>query len=328
MPNPARYLPALLGLAASTALADVAVKQLDDRVRVELDGKLFTELRHTGQPHICYWPIIGPGAVKMTRSYPLEEVPGDETDHIHHRSLWFAHGLVNGVDYWSEAKTFGNRQPKVPVGQIVHDKVIKAEGGAKSGEVVSSQKWIDPAGATVLTGTQRLVVYSTPDNERQFDFEVALTPTDKEVVFGETKEGTMAIRIAESMRVKRGKNHPPGVGQILSSEGLKNAEAWGKKASWVAMSGPINDKPYTIAMFDHPKNAGHPTRWHARDYGLFGANPFAGSAMDKTLPPGSGNVTVKPGQTLTLKYRFVIQQAEADKAKLNERFAAYAKEVK
>lgn len=325
MPQATRILPALLALAASTALAEVTVKQLDDRVRVELDGKLFTELRYKDTPHVCYWPIIGPGAAKMTRSHPMEEVPGEETDHIHHRSLWFAHGMVNGVDYWSEARTFGNRQPKHPVGQIVHDKVVKIAGGKDAGEVFSSLKWIAPDGSMPLTSTQRLVVYSTPDSERQFDFETVLTAGDKEVVFGETKEGTMAIRIAESMRVKRPKNHPPGTGVILSSEGLKNAEAWGKPAKWVAMSGPIGGKPYTITMFDHPKNTGHPTRWHAREYGLFGANPFAGSAMDKTLPPGTGNVTLKPGQTLTLKYRFLIQQAEPDAAKLNERFAEFAK---
>jgi hypothetical protein len=327
MPQAIRLLPALLAFAASSALAEVTVKQLDDRVRVELDGKLFTEVRYTDTPHIHYWPIIGPGGAKMTRSWPLEDVPGEETDHIHHRSLWFAHGMVNGADYWSEAKTFGSKPPKHPIGKIVHDKVVKVASGKGSGEVVSAQKWIAPDGSTTLNGTQRLVLYSTPDNERQFDFEVALTAGEKEVVFGETKEGTMAIRIAESMRVKRAKNHPPGVGQILSSEGLKNSEAWGKPAKWVAMTGPIGEKPYTIAMFDHPKNYSHPTRWHARDYGLFAANPFAGSAMDKTLPPGSGNVTLKPGQTLTLKYRFLIQQAAADSAKLNERYAAYTKEV-
>ncbi len=325
MPNPARLLPALLAIAASSALAEVSVQQLDDRVRVELDGKLFTELRYKDTPHVHYWPVIGPGGAKMTRSWPLDEVPDEEHDHIHHRSLWFAHGMVNGADYWSEAATSGGKPPKHPVGKIVHDKIVKAEGGKESGEIVSAQKWIAPDGSVALTSTQRLVVYSTPESERQFDFEVALTAGEKEVVFGETKEGTMGIRIAESMRVKRPRGHTPGVGQILSSEGLKNADAWGKPARWVAMSGPIGDKPYTIAMFDHPKNTSHPTRWHARDYGLFAANPFGGSTMEKTLPPGSGNVTLKPGQTLTLKYRFLIQQAEPDAAKLNERFAAFAK---
>ncbi|MEQ1860479.1 MAG: PmoA family protein, partial [Chthoniobacteraceae bacterium] len=327
MPNPARLLPALFLVAASSALAEVSVKQLDDRVRVELDGKLFTELRYTGTPHVCFYPIIGPSAAKMTRAYPMDEVPGEETDHIHHRSVWFAHGLVNGVDYWSEARTFGNKAPKIPVGQIVHEKVVKAEGGKKSGEVLSTMKWIAPDKSVPLTSTQRLVVFSTPDTERQFDFEVALTAGEKDVVFGETKEGTMAIRIAESMRVKRAKGHPAGSGQILSSEGLKNADAWGKPAKWVVMSGPIDGKPYSIAMFDHPKNASHPTRWHARDYGLFAANPFAGSTMDKALPAGTGNVTLKPGQTLTLKYRFLIQQAEPDVAKLAARFEAYAKDT-
>ena len=40
----------------------------------------------------------------MTRAWPLQEgVPGEETDHAHDRSFWVAHGLVNGVDFWSEA---------------------------------------------------------------------------------------------------------------------------------------------------------------------------------------------------------------------------------
>ena len=30
-------------------------------------------------------------------------VPGEETDHVHHRSVWVTHGSVNGVDFWSEA---------------------------------------------------------------------------------------------------------------------------------------------------------------------------------------------------------------------------------
>lgn len=326
MPQTARFLPALLVFAASSALADVSVKQLDDRVRVEIDGQLFTELRHTGTPHVCYYPIIGPGGAKMTRAYPMEDVPGEEHDHIHHRSLWFAHGLVNGADYWSEAATFGGKQPKIPVGKIVHDKVIKAEGGKQSGEVVSSVKWIAPDGSVTLTGTQRLVVYSTPDSERQFDFEITLTAGAQDAVFGETKEGTAAIRIAETMRTTQPKGKT-AAGHILNSEGAKDKDVWGKTAKWVAMSGPVDGKPFTIAFFDHPKNVAYPTRWHAREYGLFAANPFAGSAMDKTLAPGSANYTLKAGQTFTQKYRLLVQQGDPDAAKLSTRYEAYTKEI-
>jgi hypothetical protein len=47
----------------------------------------------------------------MTRNYPMAKVPGEETDHPHHRSLWFAHGPVNGVDVWTERKNTGRHRP-------------------------------------------------------------------------------------------------------------------------------------------------------------------------------------------------------------------------
>jgi hypothetical protein len=37
----------------------------------------------------------------------MKETPGEEHDHRHHRSLWFAHGAMNGHDFWSEQKAFG-----------------------------------------------------------------------------------------------------------------------------------------------------------------------------------------------------------------------------
>ena len=112
-----KLTPALLALVSlsAAAFADVDVKELPDRVRVEIDGKLFTELRYTGAPHVYYWPLIGPGGAKMTRSWPMEDVPNEEHDHPHHRSLWFSHGQVNGVDFWGESASYKGT-PKYPAG--------------------------------------------------------------------------------------------------------------------------------------------------------------------------------------------------------------------
>ena len=44
----------------------------------------------------------------MTRTYPLGDALEHEAeDHIHHRSLWFTHGDVNGVDFWTEGEGHG-----------------------------------------------------------------------------------------------------------------------------------------------------------------------------------------------------------------------------
>lgn len=305
------------------AFAGVEIKEEGDRVRIEIDGRLFTEYRHADASHVYFYPIIGPGGAKMTRAWPMEEARGEEHDHPHHRSLWFSHGEVNGVDFWTEASSHGNRQPKHPIGKIVHAKVLAKESNAKWALLQTQQRWIAPDGSVPIESVTTFRVHARPDSERLLDFEIALVAGEKDVLFGDTKEGTMAIRIAESMRLKQPKGKT-GEGHIINDKGDKDGEAWGKRAAWVDMSGPVDGKVLGIAMFDHPKNLRHPTRWHARDYGLFAANPFCEYDMDKSKPKGSGDYTLKAGETLTLKYRIYIHEGDAAQGKVAERFAEYA----
>ena len=63
-------------------------------------------------------------------------------------------------------------------------------------------------------------------------------------------------------------------------------------------------------MFDAPGNHGHPSHWHARDYGLFAANPFG--LHDFTgAPPGTGDLAIPAGGALTLRYRIWIRRGTA-----------------
>lgn len=313
----------LIPLLVSTAVAhaDVDVKMLEDRVRIEVDGKLFTECRYTGAEHVYFWPLMGPGGVKMTRSWPMENVGGEEHDHPHHRSLWFAHGLVNGVDYWTEEASHKGAPPQ-PLGRITHDRIVEARGGVASGLLTTSQKWIAPDGTIPLRITQTLRVYQRPETERLFDFEITLTAGDKEVVFGDTKEGSVAIRIAESMRLKG----PKEPGTIENSEGLLGEAVWGKRAKWVDMSGLVEGKGRGIAFMDHPSNPRYPTRWHARDYGLFAANPFCEHEMDETQPKGAGAFTLAAGKSVTFRYRILIHEGDAASAKVADRYLAYTRD--
>jgi hypothetical protein len=91
------------------------------------------------------------------------------------------------------------------------------------------------------------------------------------------------------------------------------------------MSGPIGDKTYTITIMDHPSNPRHPTRWHARDYGLFAANPFCEAQMDKTKEKGAGDYTLKAGESMTFKYRVLITEGDPGAVGEAERFAQFAK---
>ena len=312
----------LATLLSSVALlhAEVTVTEKPGRISIAIDGELFTEYRHGDAPHVYYWPVIGPGGVKMTRSFPMEKMEGEETDHVHHRSIWFCHGDVNGVDFWGEPASYKGT-PKHPVGKIEHTKVVGKESG-KVGVLTTEERWVAPDGSVPVTSVQTLRVHQPVGAERVCDWEVTLTAGDKDVKFGDTKEGSAGVRIAESMRLKAHKG--PGKGTILNSGGAEGAKAWGQKAKWVTMSGPIGEKPYSITFMDHPSNLRHPTRWHARDYGLFAANPFCEAEMDKSQPKNSGEYVLKAGQKLTFKYRLAFTEGDAAAAKPEERWKTWA----
>src|SRR3954470_19659227 len=223
----------------------VRMTVLDDRVKVEINGHLFTEYIFKDVPRPYFYPLIGPGELALTRKWPMETPPGEDHDHPHHRSLWFAHGLVNGIDFWSEAKGFGKTiaegQPQIEIRK-------------DSGVIRSKNRWVAPDGTVVCTDERlfRVYAFKTAD-ERMFDFEITLHAPDKDAVFGDTKEGTMAIRVAESMKLK---GHP---GHIVNSEGERDEATWGKRAKWCDYYGPVEAQTVGIAIFDHPGNLRHPT---------------------------------------------------------------------
>jgi methane monooxygenase PmoA-like len=315
---------AVFTIARSRAAeSGVKITELPDKLRVEIGGELFTEYCYKGAPHVYFYPVIGPGGAKMTRDWPMKDVPGEEHDHPHHRSLWFAHGEVNGVDFWAEPKSFAAGKER-PTGQIVHDKFLDVKSDGKEGVIKSLNKWVAPDGTVVLTSEQTVRIYNRPATERLFDFEVTLKAGDKPVVFGDTKEGSMACRVNESIRVTKGKKEP-GQGHLVSSEGVRDVAVWGKRANWCDYSGPIDGKTLGIAIFDHPQNPRHPSWWHARDYGLFAVNPFGQHDFEKK-PPHTGDMTVEPGKSVTFRYRFYIHEGDEKQAKVAERYAEYAKD--
>ena len=70
----------------------------------------------------------------MTRAYPMEDVEGEEQDHYHHRSVYTAHGLVNGYNLWDESTDHGamlqRGQPVVgTVDDVAHvDGIVDQDG--------------------------------------------------------------------------------------------------------------------------------------------------------------------------------------------------------
>jgi hypothetical protein len=294
---------------AAVAAPGVEVLREADRVVVKVDGELLTELHWTDTPKPYFYPVLGPGGVPLTRNYPLRTDAEDEDkDHPHQRSLWFAHGDVNGVDFWAEGRDKG---------RIVQKEILEARGGAERGVVRTRNAWLNAAGEILLTDETTLTVHRRPEG-RMFDLAITLKASEgTDVTLGDTKEGTMAIRLAESMRLKPNRHYAgKPTGRILQNTGARNNETWGKRAVWTAYTGPVDGKMMTVVILDHPSNPRHPTWWHVRDYGLFAANPFGVHDFERK-PARTGDLVVQAGESVTFRYRFLLVSGEPDPDELN-----------
>ncbi len=294
-----------------------------DHVRVTIDGQLFTEYHFTGARRPYLYPIVGPTGAGMTRNWPmLEGVPGEETDHIHHRGLWFGHRHVNGAGFWEDTA-----KPGTPLGQIVHDGFLELKGG-EVGVIRAKNKWVLDEGGEVLCTDERTIRVQKAGPGQALDFDITIKAGAKDVIFGDDKDGAMAIRVSETMRVEKpkvkgAKKAAPGEGHIVTSEGKRDAEAWGTRAKWCDYFGPLDGKTAGVAIFDHPTNPRHPTWWHVRVYGLFAANPFGQAQFEKLPNKAAGEFKIPAGQSVTFRYRFYFHEGDAEQAKVNERYAEY-----
>jgi len=286
----------------------VHVKRVGDNVDVTIDGKPFTTyVAMSGHKPICY-PIYGPKGKPMTRSYPMEDARADEkTDHIHHRSFWFTHGDVNGVDFWAEGEK---------AGKIVQQ-TIEAAGGPVVGTIRTSNDWIAPDGTRVCTDKREMKFYNVTEG-KLFDITIAVSALDKPVLFGDTKEGTFAFRTAASMKPDAGKG-----GMVCNAHGDTNDAAWGKAAPWVDTSGPVDGEVVGIAMLEHPASFRAPTTWHARTYGLVASNPFGWTSFMKG-EGRNGDHTIEPGGSMTFRFRIWLHEGDAQEAGVDDVWRQYA----
>jgi hypothetical protein len=297
-----------------TAAAEVRFQKQDDRVDVTLDGKPFTSYIFSGYAKPILYPVIGPDGVPMTRSFPVEKgVEGEANDHPHHESLWFTHDEVNGVDFWAHKPDDEGRTPRI---------VQKSMPVCEDGVILTDNAWTAPDGQVVLTDTRRYVFAGDAD-QRTIDIQVVLHASEGDVHFGDTKEGTMAIRVRTPLQLKDSSGSTGAAGHIRTSEGLTDAEAWGKRARWVDYFGEVEGAAVGVAIFDHPENLRHPARWHARDYGLFTANPF-GVKHFTGNDSEPGGYTLPAGEDLTLRYRFVFHGGDVDVGVLDSQWKAWA----
>src|SRR6516164_1494670 len=311
-----------LGTLALYGAEAVELKRQGDHIDVLVEGKAFTTYYFApDSPKPYLHPLRSAQGTVVTRGWPMaKDIPGESHDHPHHRAMFFAHGDINGVDFWGEGAPSQALQTahgqfysseELPKGLTVFRELDEAAGSTIRAEF----NLVGPDGKVMGEETQEYT-FSGDEFTRTIDCTFTLTANRGPLKIGDTKEGTFAIRVVKALEAP--------TGRMLSSEGkVGEKEIWGKRADWVDYSGTAAGETLGIAIFDNPGNIKHPTYWHAREYGLFAVNPF-GEHDFYSDPKRDGSVTIPANQSLTLRYRVLIHEGDAAEAKIADKYEEYA----
>lgn len=320
-----RLLLASFACALSlSAQQTVDVQRGDNQIEVKIGGKAFTTYYFDPQVAKPYlMPLRSARGTVVTRGWPVKNEAAEEhrresSFEPHQRPLYFAHGNIDGLDFWGEeafAKYYGDHG-KQWYGHMAIEKVDEAKGGDTG--VIRAEFSLNSPNNRVIGEETQAFTFSGDEHTRIVDCEFTVRATHGPLTMGDTKEGTFGIRVIKDL------DSPPA--HMVNSAGAEGEkQIWGKKADWVNYDGKVDGEEVGIAVLDSPKSFRHPTTWHARGYGLFAANPFGWRDFTHD-PKQDGSWTIPEHKSLLFKYRVIIHDGDYKTAHIAEAYQKYAAE--
>jgi hypothetical protein len=331
---------AAVTVTTETPRIHVVAHQVAPQVDVTIDGKPFTSYMYPREEKKPYlYPLRTAKGTVVTRGWPVEPRPNERVDHPHHIGMWFNYGDVNGLDFWNNSNAIpADRAPRM--GTVVHKRVIEAKSGGDKGELNVEMDWVDSKGTLLLEENTRFI-FRGDATSRTIDRITRLTAMKEPVVFGESKEGVLGIRVARGLeqpsnapdvftdangQTSKTKvvNNEGVTGNYVGSDGKTGDAVWGTRGPWTMLKGSVEGEVVTLAILDHPGNPGYPTYWHARGYGLYAANNLGQNAFDPKQPEMKR--TIAPGESMTFRHRVMIVSGPVEPARMNTEHKKFATE--
>ncbi len=259
----------------------MALKPVDGAVEVQFDGKTVAayltanDVSTPTRANETYKPYLR--VVDPTNGQAITKGPGGT--YTHHRGIffgWMRVGLEQQrLDLWSMGS-----------GRQVHTGFKEQSAKDGSAKLVSLINWNDKKGQLIIS-EERTMVLSQPEAPGflRVDF---LTTVKAEAgdlqLEADPEHGGVHYRAPQEVDASKTEYFFP-VAKPLPHKDVDYP--------WVGMNYTLGEKSYGVVEIDHPANP-RGTKWSAyRDYARFGAYPHA---------------TLKKGETLSLKYRFLVSQ--------------------
>jgi hypothetical protein len=214
------------------------------------------------------------------------------------------------VDFWSENKGHG---------RIVCTRVGKVQQGDGYARLVTYNEWQTAGGTKIMDETRTLTLrnYGTA---QLLEFDIDLYASAYPITFGDTKEGSLGVRVCKSLTERFGKGTLTNADGRVGEQGPQGV--WGEVSDWCDYSGKVGDESAGIAIFADPKNPS-PTAWHARGYGLLAANPFGRASFPGTRARKDELVKIPKGEHLKFRYGIYIHEGDVKQGQVAEHYKQF-----
>src|SRR6266850_1011515 len=195
-----------------SAAQPVALTRNGHQVDVRIGGRAFTTYYFdpsVAKPYLS--PLRSALGTIVTRGFPMTpDIAGEDRDEPHQRAMYFAHGDINGFDFWGEAAfPKWSDHSASTFGRTVFRTVDQIQSGFGDGSLRATFDLVTPGGPIAEeTQTYR---FEGDEQSRIIDCAFAIQATHGPITMGDTKEGTFAIRVVKAL------DSPPG--RMVNADG-------------------------------------------------------------------------------------------------------------
>ena len=222
--------------------------------------------------------------------------------HEHHKSVWFGHQSVAGINFWED-------QPSSDI-RIRHRCVRLYHDGNRWGGLVADLDWW-AQGRSLFHHELILVIEPISNGGFALDLQSRLDSSGGvPVELGKTNFGFLGVRVARTM------SEQFGGGRLMDAKGSVG-ESSARSASPIHGSTTpgrmLPPRQRGSVSWTIPSNPGHPVRWHVRADGWMGASFNRESAYG-----------VAHGHPLVLRYRLLVHPGQPSHMDLGREWEVFA----
>jgi len=225
-------------------------------------------------------------------------------DHYHHYGIWnpWTHVLFEGdtVDFWN----LKGKKGTVRFGEFISvvSGPVYAEFTALHEHVAFKKNGKEKV---ALNELQTVRVYKPEDNANYYLVDITIDlkcASESPFLILEYRYAGLGWRATEKWNKANS--------EVLTSEGKSRKDADGTNAKWFLVQGTLDNDYGGAAMMSYPSNYNYPEPLR-----IWPENSNKGEMFAMFAPTKNKDWLLKPGQTYTIKYRFVVFNGHLTKEK-------------